>query len=248
LARGPRLGPWFDRGSIGQHLQRDDAVATGDERRSGDPAAAPWSRLLVHGAERRTGRGRRDDRTHPRPHDPASLGRRVDLPGPAGPPASVGDRRRRTAAVPVPRALARPAGRREVRPDAGLRASVARGAPSASRSISGARTCSARRPSRWPCGCSTSHCSAWAPSPTPGTTDRSGSRRSGGTTSARRATSSGSTIAPRAVKGGSRRSRTPRSPPSSGRSSAAATGTRSCSRTETARGGATCVRRTSTRT
>ena len=177
-----------------------------------------------------------DRPAHPRARDPARVDRRLDLPGSDGSPAGDRHRRRRTASVPVPRALARSQGRREVRSDAHVRAPVATGArtrglgPGATwpPSGEGARGCGS--------GCWTSRCSASGPSRTHATMGRSVWRRSGATTSEPRARSSGSTTAPRAASDASRRSGTPSSPRSFERSSAVATTTRSSSRTGTATG------------
>ncbi len=217
-------------------------------RGSGGSAVVAASRTLGRTANRST-TTRRSGRIRALAIPPAWTDVWI-CPDPLRPPAGVGDRRRRPAAVPVPRALAGPARRREVRPDAEPSRT---GCPQVRERVSGRprapETCRARRPSRRPCGCSTSRCSASAPSPTRGTTGRSGSRRSGGTTSGTSGDARPVRLPrqerPTADPGGRGRRDRPHRPDAQAPPRRA---TPSCSRTATARAGATCVRRTSTRT
>ena len=126
------------------------------------PARGPRLRLLRR--RRRAGRRARGARAHPRARHPAGLEGRLDLPVPERPPAGDGHRRRRPQAVPLPRRLAHPPRRREVRrhdalrPRAAAAARAGRGRPRRDRRARPASAC-------WParCGCSTAASSASAP-------------------------------------------------------------------------------------
>src|SRR4029453_1509716 len=84
---------------------RDDALAEGVERESGDPATAPWSGLLLPRSDRSAGDRRRHDPADPRPRDPSGVDGRLDLPRSPRTPAGVGDRGPRKALVPGPQTV-----------------------------------------------------------------------------------------------------------------------------------------------
>ena len=89
-------------------------------RRTGDSPDRRRSRFRLPRCRRRAHRRRGDAAADPRAGDPARLEAGLDLSRPR-PPAGDRDRRGRTQAVPVPRALAEAAGRAQVQGDARLR-------------------------------------------------------------------------------------------------------------------------------
>ena len=84
-------------------------------------ATALGSRLRLPRRGRRAHPRSRLPGPHPGPGDPARLDRRVDLSRPDRPPPGQRTRCGRTQAVPLPRRLARPSRRGQVRPDARVR-------------------------------------------------------------------------------------------------------------------------------
>ena len=104
-------------------LRRADCSGPGiTRRRRGRRLRLPRQR------DRRADRRPRDARARARARHPAGLEGRVDLPVPERPPAGHGDRRRGPQAVPLPRRLADPPRRGEVRGHDPLRQGAAEAA------------------------------------------------------------------------------------------------------------------------
>ena len=94
----------------------------------GSRASGPGSGFAYFDDDGEQGRRARGARAHPRARHPARVEGRVDLPVPERAPAGDGHRRRRPQAVPLPRGVAHPPRRREVRRDDALRPRAAEAA------------------------------------------------------------------------------------------------------------------------
>ena len=109
-----------------------------------------------------------------RPGDPAGLDGRLGHAVRQRAPAGGRHRRRRSAAVPLPPGLADPAGRGEVRPDAGVRQGADPGPRAGASPTSAARGCRWSARARSPYGCWTWATSGSATTSTPTRTAASG--------------------------------------------------------------------------